>query len=60
MTDETFACPCGESGKWLLAEHDQFHPPFPPPGKLGEEVPIFVDHRDGTRHRVHHGQIVGQ
>lgn len=59
MTDNTMDCPCGERGTWLLAKHDQWHKPWPPPGQLGVEIPVYIDHPDGTRHRVHHVQAVG-
>lgn len=59
MTDDTMACPCGERGTWMLAQHDQRDFPLPAGHTLGVEIPIFIDHADGTRHRVQDGQVLG-
>lgn len=59
MENDTIECPCGELGTWQLVKDDQFHPPFPPKGRLGEEVWVFITHPDGTRHLVHGGRVAG-
>lgn len=55
--DGTIECACGRRGTWVLAEHDQRSKPFPPPGQLGDEIPVFITHSDRTQHRMHHGRV---
>ncbi len=58
MTDDEPTCPCGQSvEQWRLAQDDQLHQPFPPGGRLGREIPIVMQHADGTWHRMQYGAL---
>jgi hypothetical protein len=56
MPSEDVTCPCGRTvDEWRLSEDDPLHQPFPPAGRLGQEVPVRVKHADGSWHRLQYG-----